>query len=144
MTPITLGGADEAVAQWVAKQLDIPIEDFLPCSACGVILGGEIIAGVVYSNYRELTQGSTMEASIASTSPRWATRSVLRDLFAYPFIQVGVQRFWVSCARKNKRSRSLVERLGFVYEGMARKAFDGRQDAAIYSMLPHECKWIKA
>jgi hypothetical protein len=36
----------------------------------------------------------------------------------------------------------LVEGLGFRLEGMGRKAYDGRQDAAVYSLLRHECRWI--
>jgi hypothetical protein len=49
--------------------------------AIGVQRDGEIIAAAVY---HDLRQGQ-IEASIASTSLRWASRSVLHALFAYPF-----------------------------------------------------------
>ena len=103
--PVTVAGADPFVAAWVARHLDIEPDEFGPCSACGVVLGGEMVAGVVYNEYRVLKQGSSMQASIASTTPRWATRAVLRDLFAYPFRQMGVSRLWASTSRKNKRAR---------------------------------------
>ena len=140
--PFTLGGADQYVAAWVAQQLDISLEDWGPCSACGVVLDGQLIAGVVYNEYRELRHGRTMCASIASISPRWATRKTLRDLFAYPFRQIEVRRLWSTTARRNKNARTVLERLGFKFEGIARRSHDGRQDAAVYGMLPHECRWL--
>ena len=141
--PVTVGGADAFVASWVARQLDLTVEDFGPLAACGVMLDGALIAGIVYSDYRVMKQGSTMQGTIASISPRWATRRVLRDLFGYPFRQIGVSRFWASAARKHKRSRQMLERLGFKFEGIARRAHDGVQDAAVYSLLEHECMWIR-
>ena len=141
-TPYTLAGVEEAVTAFVADALDIHPEDFGACAACGVILDDELIAGVVYSDYRPLKQGASMQASIASVSPRWATRKVLRSLFAYPFTQMEVSRLWAYTARKNKKARDLLDRLGFKYEGMARRGYDGRQDAATFGMLPHECRWL--
>lgn len=141
--PSTLGGADRAVGAWVAQELGYAgPEEFGPYSACGVLLDGALIAGIIYSDYRKLSHGASMQASIASTSPRWATHRVLHCLFAYPFVQMNVVRFWVSVARRNKRARRCAERLGFRMEGIARRGHDGRQDAAVYSMLPHECRWI--
>ena len=35
-----------------------------------------------------------------------------------------------------------MERLGFKLEGLARRAHDGETDAAVYSMLPAECRWL--
>lgn len=140
--PVTVGGADPFVTAWVARQIDVEPEEFGPCSACGVVLGGGLVAGVVYNEYRVLKAGSSMQASIASTTPRWATRAVLRDLFSYPFVQMKVTRLWASTSRKNKRARSFLERTGFKFEGIARRAYNGAVDAAVYSMLPHECRWI--
>lgn len=140
--PVTVAGADRFVAAWVARALDVDPAEFGPCSACGVALGGRLVAGVVYNEYRIMRAGSSIQASIASTTPRWASRAVLRDLFAYPFVQMGVSRLWASTSRKNKRARGFLERLGFRFEGIARRAYDGAVDAALYSMLPAECRWI--
>lgn len=140
--PRIISGADQYVAAWVALQLDIPREEFGACSACGVMLGDRLIAGVVFNEYRIQRHGSSMQGSIASISPRWATRPALRDIFSYPFGRMGVTRFWASTARKNKRARKMLERLGFRFEGIGRKAYDGIQDAAMYAMLAGECVWI--
>ena len=141
--PEMVSGSPEFFAQWVAHQLDIPIEEFGDYAAGGIVLDGRLIGGLVYNEYRIQRFGKTMQISIATTSPRWCTRKVLRSLFGYPFQQMGVTRLWAAARRKNTQSRSLMERLGFKYEGMARKGYDGIQDSAIYAMLPHECDWIR-
>ena len=76
-------GADDYLKQWAAAR--IGIEGFGPSASIGVQRDGEIIAACVYHDLRD----GQIEASIAASSPRWATRSVLYGLFAYPFIQVG-------------------------------------------------------
>jgi hypothetical protein len=85
-------GADEYLKTWTAKQ--IGIDGFGLSVAIGVQRDGEIIAAAVY---HDLRQGQ-IEASIASTSLRWASRSVLHALFAYPFNQVGANRLLVQCS----------------------------------------------
>ena len=64
------------------------------------------------------------------------TRRTLRYIFEYPFKQLGVSRLQAVTATTNHRCREFIERLGFKLEGFARKAHDGEQDAAVYSMLP--------
>ena len=76
-------GADDYLKQWAASR--IGIEGFGPSASIGVQRDGEIIAACVYHDLRD----GQIEASIAASSPHWATRSVLYGLFAYPFIQVG-------------------------------------------------------
>ena len=139
--PFTLGGADDFVAAWVARQLGIEREDLGLCAGLGIVLDDRLIGGVVYNEYRKLKRGASMQIGIATATPRWATRRVLRDVFVYPFGQMQVSRLWAGVARNNKKSRSLVERLGFRMEGVARRAHDGVRDSVIYSMLPTECRW---
>ena len=141
---ITVAGMDAMVIEWVAARLDMPPADFLPCTAVAVVHGAEMLAGAVYYQFRPNAHGGTMEAALASVSPRWCTRAVLASLFAYPFAQVKVARLQVSIAKKNKPARRLAERLSFKLEGVGRRLWDGRQDAVIYSMLPEECRWLQA
>jgi len=52
-----------------------------------------------------------------------------------------LNRVEIRASVENERSRSLIERLGFRFEGMARQAFrlaDGYHDDAVYSMLAAE------
>jgi ribosomal-protein-serine acetyltransferase len=55
-----------------------------------------------------------------------------------------LNRVEIRASVENARSRALVERLGFRYEGAARQAFrlpDGFHDDAVYSMLAAE--WVR-
>ena len=91
----------------------------------------------MYHDYRD----GQIEASIAASSQRWANRSVLFGLFAYPFIQVGAKRLLVTCSEANDKAMKMNRQLGFVEEGRLRKMF-GKHDAVLFGMLKQECKWI--
>ena len=84
-------GADDYLKGWAAKI--IGIDGFGPSTSIGVERDGKIICAAVYHDYRD----GQIEASIAASSRRWANRSVLHALFAYPFNQVGAHRLLVTC-----------------------------------------------
>jgi RimJ/RimL family protein N-acetyltransferase len=127
--------------EWASQRMPYRI-DWGPSQAIGVAEGQRISAVVVYSRHEQMPHGNMVEMSIAADSPIWCRRGVLRALFHYPFVQLACVRVNARIGRKNKRARRLVEGLGFKLEGMGRRAYDGRQDAAIYSMLRNECKWL--
>ena len=110
-------GADDYLKTWTAKQ--IGIDGFGPSVAIGVQRDGEIIAAAVY---HDLRQGQ-IECSIASTSLRWASRSVLHCLFAYPFNQVGATRLLVQCSEANEKAMKMNRQLGFTQEGRLRQLY---------------------
>jgi len=135
--PVTLiYGRDREIAHWVGRELH---EFFTDCTAIGFAKDGKIIGGVVYHNYRP----PSIEMSIATIDPRWCTRKVLEQCFTYPFIQLGVKRITTLVDATNQPVRAFNERIGFVHEATLRDALhDG--DAALFRMLPEECKWIVA
>lgn len=137
-----LFGADQAVAQWVRQQLHNI--DPGPCAAIGIVRDNRLIAGVVYNNYIESPDGRpvSIEGTIASIDPAWCTKRNLHALFFYPFVTLGVARFQATTARKNKKARQFLVRLGFTLDGMARQAWPLGGDAAVYSMLKPECRYI--
>ncbi|MFD1777211.1 GNAT family N-acetyltransferase [Fredinandcohnia salidurans] len=62
----------------------------------------------------------------------------LKSYVDYGFRELGLNRIEVSIAAENKRSRTLVERVGFVEEGKLRQAewlYDHYVDHIIYSTL---------
>ena len=138
--PTAVAGFDAAVAAWVAGRLGLEADDFGPCTAIGVVLGGELVAGCVFGAYRPWVP--SIEASIAAVTPAWCTRAVLGALFAYPFGQLGVGRLQATTRRDNRRARRFLERLGFSHEGIGRRAWAGGADACVYAMLKEECRWI--
>lgn len=131
----------EAARHFVAGILGMKPEDFGECN--GLIVGEtEIVAAVVYHDYHIYEHGKTIQASIASISPKWATKNVLKVMFAYPFEEIGVTCLRVCCRRGNRKARQFVKRLGFKEEGVARREWDGIEDVVSYSMFPEECVWI--
>lgn len=141
--PVCIPDEDNVVLQWTAEQLQREVEEYQPCSAVGIMMGDELIAGLIYNNFREYETGSMIDISIASVSPRWATRRTLREIFSYPFVQLQVDRLQAVTARTNHAARKLLKRVGFRHEGVMRRSWDGQEDAFLFSMLPEEAKkWV--
>lgn len=138
-------GQDEEVAKWVAHQLKLPLYPIGLYRAIGIVVDNGIAGGVVWHNYHEDSYKKPLliEVSLATVDRRWATRKHIAELFAYPFIHLGVKRVQATCSRKAKRVRKTLDRLGFKFEGIVREAWPQGGDAAHYSILKHECFWIK-
>ena len=129
-------GADDYLKSWAAKR--IGINQFGPSVAIGVQRDDQIICATIYHDLRD----GQIEASIAASSRRWASRSVLHTLFAYPFKQVGAHRLLVQCSEANDKAMKMNKQLGFVQEGRLRQLYPP-QDAILWGMLKSECKWLK-
>lgn len=137
-------GVDQFVAEWVSRQSIYAPNGFGACTAIGVVVGSLdrriIIAGVVYHDFHPHFRTVAMSvAAVPKTS--WLTRQHLATFFGYPFEQLGCERITSIVARKNKHAREFNERLGFKYEGCARRGFYP-DDAMLYGMLKSECRWI--
>lgn len=104
----------------------------------GFELEGALVAGVVFNEYR----GHSIHVSMASTTPRWATRSNLHAIFSYPFVQLKCERMTAYTGRSMSQVRQFLERLGFQQEGIVRRGF-ADDDCVIYGMLKEECQWIR-
>lgn len=133
-----LYGYDAEVIEWVGNQLECEFER--TARAIGAVKNGKIIAGVVYHNYRP---PYNIEMSIASISPKWATKRNLGHFFRYPFNQLGLPRVTAIVSAKAESVQKFLERLDFIKEGEMRNAHpDG--NAFIYGLLREDCKYIEA
>lgn len=136
-------GRDAEVANWVSERLnDIK---FGPGHAIGVVRNGEPVCGVVFHGFHRCMETKAplgIQASIASTDPRWATRDVLRALFAYPFLQLGVKRITTRCDATNDHVIKFNKRLGFRLESVMRYGWSIEKNAMLFRMLKHECRWL--
>lgn len=95
---------------------------------------------VIYSDFHESVPDLKMDCAGEGA---WLSREALRVFFAYPFLELGCRRVTTIVAKKHKRARKFNERLGFIQEGVCRKAAPGGKDnAIIYGMLQEECRWI--
>ena len=131
----------KALVEWVAERLgnDIKGADFEPCMPVALMNGDTVVGCVVFWNYHR----DMCEMAAAIDHAHCGTRGMLRQLFAYPFVQLGVKRLGAQTAASNERSRSVLRRLGFTVDGRLRRGYDGVEDALTYSMLPDECRWIR-
>lgn len=103
----------------------------------GSVVNGRLVAGVVYNNF----SGAGCCAHIGSVGKHWLTREFLYAIFDYPFNQLQLRRITVLTARRNKKARKFVDRLGFKYEGCVRHALPD-DDWIMYGMLREECTHI--
>lgn len=132
-------GKDEYFTEWVRQQVPI-VGDQRPCTAIGIVRNERIVAAVVYNNYRRSC--ADIQMSMASISPRWASRENIAGLFAYPFVQLECRRVTAFTLATNHPVREFLCRVGFTLEGVMREYLDG-QDTAAFGMLRRECFWLK-
>jgi len=143
---VILYNADNDVSDWVAQNLFGTDRKYF-CEnpySIGLVKDGILICGVVYNNYRETPDNKpiSIEMSIFSIDKSWANRQYLRAIFAYPFIQLGLERVQITTSVVNEGINSVVPRIGFKKEGLHRKAhFDGG-DCYSWSILKDECRWL--
>ena len=131
----------DLIRGFVGERIGVDPDLLMPSVAAAVLKYGNLIGGVVFHNYHELPKGSICEVSVAFDEPFW-TRKGMRTIFNYPFKQLRVSRLQAATYVGNIHCRSILERLGFQFEGIMRKAYDGETDSCLYSMMPGECRWI--
>lgn len=98
--------------RFVAQLLGFP-RDFGPCAYMGYEDGdGNLVAGVVYHNWSP--ESGVIEVSAASTQRRWTTRSIVREIFSYPFRELKCRLVVGRMSENNARSRRIWRSLGAV------------------------------
>jgi RimJ/RimL family protein N-acetyltransferase len=125
-----------AVSEWLAELTGCAIPD--KGSAIGKLNADcdEIVAGVMYENYT----GASVTATIAVTGGK-ASKDFLAAIFDYPFEQLGVKKIFAFVSDKNERSKSVVQRAGFVEEGRIKDYYDGA-DAIVFACYRETCRWL--
>ena len=130
-------GQDEAVRAWVGARIDEP--DFHEGAGIGLAQDGELIAGVVFNHYT----GTNIQMHVAAVpTKRWMTKDFLFRCFAYPFIQLECSRVTGLVRVDNLPAQKFDEHLGFVREGVLRRACTDGCDMIIYGMLATECRFL--
>lgn len=144
MTAI-IAGQKERVAAWICGNIrDMPhTPNGVAYEAIGFARAGEIIGGVLYTNYTTLPDGTHDIHMSAAGVPGWLSRGVLREVFRYPFHRLDCSRVTTIAAKANRRARRMNEKLGFIHEGTVRGAFGAGRDGILFGMLREECLWIK-
>lgn len=123
-------GQDEVILSWVKQRIP-HVSDFGPAKALGVF-DGELIAGVVFHDYQP--EYKTMQVSMAASTPKWASRGTIRELLAYPFIQLGIQKIWTATPHTSERVIAFNKGIGFKQEAVLARHF-GDSHAVICRMF---------
>lgn len=131
----------EAIA-FAAERIGILPEHFLPATAIVRSKDGQPESVLVFHNYKPMHRGSEVEVSFASDNPLRFTRTLLRDLFHYVFVQLECSVLRAQHRDGDAKVAKLLDGLGFTREGNKRRGWNGETDAVFWSMLPDECRWL--
>lgn len=137
--PVLLFGHDELVAKWVEDKIPyMRGYGFGKCMAIGVLSAEtqQPIAGFVLNRYCK--QHGTIQASIASTSPLWATMGTIRELLRQGFAQENVFKLWASVHFKNEKALKCLDHIGFKREAILAHHLGKGNHAVILRMFKPE------
>jgi len=127
----------DELLDWAAARYDDNAIDS-DTHAIGVEVDGVIQAVAMYNCFTDI--GSNIHV-VSDGGKRWASRTFLREAFAYPFIQLGLKRLTALVPAKNTNALTLDLRLGFQVEGRMAEATDN-DDLVVLGMLRRNCIWI--
>jgi len=71
-------------------------------------------------------------------------KSILREVFLYPFQRAGLMRVSSLVSSRNRASLLITERRGGIREGVMRRAGIAGEDMILFGMLRDECPYMKA
>jgi RimJ/RimL family protein N-acetyltransferase len=132
-TPVEVDG----LARWVASRIPhVGDAGFGPCQAIGIAREGRLVAGVVFHDWQPAAL--TLQLSMAADTPLWASRAVLRGLFAYAFVTAGVHKLWTATPHDAARVLRFNRGVGLKPEATLRHHFGPRRHAVVSSMLRAE------
>lgn len=101
-----------------------------------------ILAVIAFSNIKKYH----VEASIAASTPRWATWNFLHAAYEYAFNKLNISRINFVVDPANEAALSMHEKLGSVLEGKLRSIFGDGKDGYIFGTTRADyenSKWYK-
>lgn len=130
-------GCDDAVAEWVSQRIKSKVHK--PYVAVGVVRDGKLCGGVVLNGWL----GPDANVDITIASERGFSRGAIREIYDLAFGQLKASRITAHTKRSNKAMQRLLPRLGFKFEGMARRYFGAKRadDALIFALFPENRKF---
>lgn len=129
--------SDKRLAQWAADRMPHVGDDGFSghFEALGVFDGASILAVMVLHDY--IPAYSNAQISMAADTAGWATKDMIRQLMAYPFHQLGLNRVTTMTPARNERALRFNRGIGFKQEGVIRSGF-GNDDCVIMGLLKSE------
>lgn len=131
-----LYGADETVAKWVNKMCGDEPKIDVPCAAIGLVKDNSLAGGVVFYNQR----GNDIQMALAFAGSRMVRPQNIARAIGYVFTQLGLTRITAEIELDNVRSAIAATRLGFVREGVKRRAGVNGGHVGVYGLLKKDFK----
>ena len=79
---------------------------------------------------------------VAVATPGVWSRGVIRFLARWIFWDLEIRRLVLRIRDSDRTTQTYAYRLGFRFEGRARRWFADDEDAQLWTMLPSECAWL--
>lgn len=117
-------GQDYRVLSYLENRLDTKLSP--PFTTIGIEKDGEIVGGWLFNDYN----GHNIEISVALDTQ--LTRGMIRAVKDYLFRQMKVRVVTGRCRDSNQKSISLLNRLGFHFEGRI-PFYYGNEGARLYT-----------
>jgi hypothetical protein len=128
------------LAGYLASKMGITARELVgavPYEIVAVAKAGFPVGAVLYINYRH----NSIEMACAG-EPGWLTRANLRDLFRYPFVQLGCFTVITTVKRSNVVARKFNDKLGFTTLGVIESGLGRNEDTIVNTMTRPQCKWL--
>ena len=127
----------EGMCRWVGPRIGASYDPHLHSGISVICENG--VATVLYGDHSPRID---IRMHVAGEG-NWFNRTSADVFFGYPFRELGLRRVTALIAKSNRKSRNLVEKLGFVREGAARQGAPNGENLILYGMLRKECKWLR-
>ena len=128
----------DRIAQWVSEKVGYRICP--PYVAIGATKdGASLCGGAVFNHWN----GANIEITLASDGA--LTRGTIRAIYNYVFVQSKATRVSAHTRRSNKVMRKMFPRLGFTFEGVAKRFYgpDRSDDGFVFVLFPDNArKWL--
>ena len=124
------------VSDWLRARIVKPrIEAWMgPWVGMGYETERGLVGAVVFDSFTPFE--CALHVALAGPIPR----PVVREVFRYPFVTVGLKRLSCSVAESNLMSLRLIEKWGFRREGCKRLGL-GDENELMYGLLREECRF---
>jgi RimJ/RimL family protein N-acetyltransferase len=140
IVPMRTAEEKQLLAQYLAFKMGCTAQELVgavPFEIVAVARDGYPVGAVLYINYRQVS----IEMACAG-EPGWLTRANLRDLFRYPFVQLGCYTVITTVKRSNTVARKFNEKLGFTTLGVIESGLGRGEDIIVNTMTRPQCKWL--
>ncbi len=113
----------------------------------GIWFRGELVGAVRYNDIHWTNKSTSLGGWIGSSfEGQGLITKAMKVLITYAFSELKLNRLEAHCHSENRRSRAMVEKLGFIQEGILRQAEWRRGrlvDVVIYGLLASDWEQIQ-